>query len=122
MLIHVNEYQCMSMHGNAGSRTSTRLNPMPVSSLCMEVTVTLRVLHCCDTQKWPLKIGVYSNGSTQMREYSVAKTHWMPYLSRLFSAKEPYDYWLLYGNCPAIGRAASGGALALEPPRHRGET
>jgi len=40
----INACHCMAMHGSAASRTSTRLNPMPVSSLCMEVTVTLRVL------------------------------------------------------------------------------
>jgi len=33
--------------------------------------------------------------------YRVAKRHRMPYLSRSFSAKEPYNYWLFLGNRPA---------------------
>jgi len=33
--------------------------------------------------------------------YRMAKTHRMPYLYRLFSAKEPYTLWLLCGKRPA---------------------
>ena len=33
--------------------------------------------------------------------YRVAKRHRMPYLCRSLSAKEPYNYWLFWGNRPA---------------------
>jgi len=36
-----------------------------------------------------------------LKSYSVAKTHRIPYLDRLFSSKEPYNWWLFCGKKPA---------------------
>jgi len=40
-----------------------------------------------------------------LKGYSVAKTHRIPYLDRLFSSKEPYNWWLFCGKKPATWHA-----------------
>ena len=43
---------------------------------------------------------ISSRVSLPYAEYRVAKTHWMPDVYRLFSAKEPYNEWLFGGKRP----------------------
>jgi len=55
---------------------------------------------------FPLCVSIYVHTCHRVKRsfrivYRVAKTHRMPYLYRLFSAKEPYDWWLFCGKWPA---------------------
>ena len=77
------------------------------------------------------KLGVYRGGLSIIQgvylgfiypklEGIYTKTHTVSFVNRSFSGKESYNWWLFCGKRPATGRAASGGALSLEPPRATG--
>jgi len=83
------------MHVCVYTYTLRGISLLPIGSFLLLLTKSYMCIHIC------LYINVYIQYICHAYRYGVAKMRKMPYLSRVFSAKEPYNQWLFCGKRPA---------------------